>query len=82
MNFPGKPLSIREAISHKDLKLRGKADKSLKEYAAFLDLLETKYLELSPAELDYTVLTNGPGSFTGLRLAISAVKSINLAYIK
>ena len=51
MNFPGKPLSIREAINHKDLKLRGKADKSLKEYAAFLDLLETKYLELSPAEL-------------------------------
>ena len=37
-------------------------------------------IELSPAELDYTVLTNGPGSFTGLRLAISAVKSINLAY--
>ena len=51
MNFPGRPLSIREAISHKDLKLRGKADKALKEYANFLDTLETKYLELSPAEL-------------------------------
>ena len=51
MNFPGQPLSIREAIGHKDLKLRGKADKAIKEYAAFLDLLEEKYLELSPAEL-------------------------------
>jgi DNA helicase-2/ATP-dependent DNA helicase PcrA len=57
MNFPGRPLSIREAISHKDLKLRGKADKSLKEYAAFLDLLETKYLELSPAELITWLIT-------------------------
>ena len=51
MNFPGRPLSIREAISHKDLKLRGKADKALKEYVNFLDTLEAKYLELSPAEL-------------------------------
>ena len=49
--FPGKELSIREAISHKDLKLRGKADKAIKEYAKFLDLLETKYLELAPSEL-------------------------------
>lgn len=49
--YPGQELSIREAIGHKDLKLRGKADKAIKEYAAFLDKLETKYLELSPSEL-------------------------------
>ena len=36
--------------------------------------------ELSPAELNATVLTIGPGSFTGLRLGISALKAIELAY--
>lgn len=35
---------------------------------------------LSPSELDYTAITLGPGSFTGLRLGISAVKAIELAY--
>ena len=33
---------------------------------------------LSPAELDYTVLCEGPGSFTGLRLAFAALKAIEL----
>lgn len=32
------------------------------------------------SELDYTAITIGPGSFTGLRLAVSAVKSFELAY--
>ena len=36
--------------------------------------------ELTPAELNTTVLTIGPGSFTGLRLGISALKAIELAY--
>ncbi len=36
--------------------------------------------ELTPAELNATVLTIGPGSFTGLRLGISALKAIELAY--
>ena len=49
--YPGRELSVREAISHKELKLRGKADKAIKEYAAFLDEIEAKYLELSPSEL-------------------------------
>lgn len=35
---------------------------------------------LTSADLDYTSLTIGPGSFTGLRLAISALKAIELAY--
>lgn len=35
---------------------------------------------LSPSELDYTAITLGPGSFTGLRLGISAAKAIELAY--
>ena len=32
------------------------------------------------SELDYTALTVGPGSFTGLRLVISALKAIELAF--
>ncbi len=31
-------------------------------------------------DLDYSALTIGPGSFTGLRLGISALKAIELAY--
>ena len=34
---------------------------------------------LTPAELDYTCTTLGPGTFTGLRLGLSALKALNLA---
>lgn len=37
-------------------------------------------LELKASELDYTALTSGPGTFTGLRLAFSALKAISLAH--
>lgn len=37
-------------------------------------------LELEPRDLDYMALTSGPGTFTGLRLAFSALKAIELAY--
>lgn len=33
----------------------------------------------APAELDYTVLCAGPGSFTGLRLAFAALKAVEHA---
>ncbi|MBP5519468.1 MAG: tRNA (adenosine(37)-N6)-threonylcarbamoyltransferase complex dimerization subunit type 1 TsaB [Treponema sp.] len=36
--------------------------------------------EIKPSELDASVLTIGPGSFTGLRLGISALKAIELAH--
>lgn len=39
-----------------------------------------KKAEITAADLDYTSLTVGPGSFTGLRLGISALKAIELAY--
>ncbi len=39
-----------------------------------------KKAEIKPSELNATVLTIGPGSFTGLRLGISALKAIELAY--
>ena len=37
-----------------------------------------KQAELAPAELDYTALCQGPGSFTGLRLGFAALKAIEL----
>ena len=39
-----------------------------------------KKAELQAADLNATVLTIGPGSFTGLRLGISALKAIELAF--
>ena len=35
---------------------------------------------LKSEELNYTALTSGPGTFTGLRLAFSALKAIELAF--
>ena len=39
-----------------------------------------KKAEITAAELNASALTIGPGSFTGLRLGISALKAIELAY--
>jgi len=38
-----------------------------------------KEADLTPALLDYTAVTLGPGTFTGLRLGLSALKALNLA---
>lgn len=37
-------------------------------------------VDVNKSELDYTALCVGPGSFTGLRLTISALKAIELAF--
>ena len=39
-----------------------------------------KKAEISPSELNATTLTLGPGSFTGLRLGISALKAIECTF--
>lgn len=39
-----------------------------------------KKADIGAKDLDFTALTIGPGSFTGLRLGISALKAIELAY--
>ncbi|MBQ0051730.1 MAG: tRNA (adenosine(37)-N6)-threonylcarbamoyltransferase complex dimerization subunit type 1 TsaB [Treponema sp.] len=39
-----------------------------------------KQVDLDSKELDYTALCSGPGTFTGLRLAFSALKAIELAH--
>ena len=36
-------------------------------------------LNITTNDLDYLVLSKGPGSFTGLRLAFAALKSIEMA---
>ncbi len=37
-------------------------------------------LSLSAKDLDYTTLTLGPGTFTGLRLGLSTLKALSLSY--
>lgn len=37
-----------------------------------------KEMELSPKDLDYSVSTLGPGTFTGLRLGLSTLKALTL----
>ena len=39
-----------------------------------------KEIELEPKDLDYTTVTLGPGTFTGLRLGLSSLKALNLPY--
>ena len=56
-NYPVEPLSIREALSHKDLQLKGKAKTTIKEYAEFLDRLEEQYLSNEPAEVIKWLIT-------------------------
>ncbi len=36
--------------------------------------------EIAPSELDFTVLCEGPGAFTGLRLAFAALKALELSH--
>ncbi len=52
--------------------------KQSQELLSSIDIVLDK-AGLKPADLDYSVLTKGPGTFTGLRLAFAALKAIQLA---
>ena len=51
-------LNVREAISHKNIPLKGKAKKSLDEYVEILNKIEKMSLEVEPYELIQFILLN------------------------
>lgn len=53
--------------------------KQSKEILPAIDYI-LKKVDLEPKDLDYSALCSGPGTFTGLRLAFSALKAIELAH--
>lgn len=57
-------------------------DIGMKQSETILPVIDyvLQQLDITPQELDYTVLCLGPGSFTGLRLTFSALKAIELAH--
>ena len=61
--------------------VRVSLDIGMKQSEKLLPTIEyvLKEAELTAKELDYTTITIGPGSFTGLRLGLSALKSFEMA---
>lgn len=57
-------------------------DIGMKQSETLLPTIEEllQKVHLTPSELDYTALCKGPGSFTGLRLAFSALKAFQLSF--
>ena len=78
----------RFAVAAKDgqdvakLVFDGTASGNIKLSAKLLPAIDCvmKELSLSPKDLEATVLTAGPGSFTGLRVGMSALKSLTFAH--
>ena len=52
--------------------------RTARTFAPVLDQLLKRHLA-SPAEIDLVALTSGPGSFTGLRIAVTAAKAFAFA---
>ena len=73
---------IHIAAKNDDLKATLSLDIGQKQSQKILPSIDfvMKQVELKPSDLNYTALTSGPGTFTGLRLAFSALKAISLAH--
>lgn len=69
------------AAKNDDIKATLSLDMGQKQSQKLLPAIDyvLSQVELKSLELDYTALTSGPGTFTGLRLAFSALKAIELA---
>ena len=65
------------AAKNEDIKASLSLDMGQKQSQKLLPAIDyvLSQVELKPADLDYTALTSGPGTFTGLRLAFSALKT-------
>lgn len=81
-------LAIDCAVSK--LTVSAKSDRTFVKYSIDAGLKQSEKLlpaidyvmeqaGLTPADLDYTAVTLGPGTFTGLRLGLSALKALNLS---
>ena len=86
-----KALAIDSAARKMTVSARNGADTAtlvldigMKQSARLLPAIDAVLGEvgIAPAELDFTALTEGPGTFTGLRLSFSALKAIELAHGK
>lgn len=57
-------------------------DAAMKQSEKLLPIIDwvLSQLDLTVANLDYAVLCKGPGTFTGLRLAFSALKALQLSH--
>lgn len=69
------------AAKNDDIKVTLSLDMGQKQSQKLLPAIDyvLSQAELKTSDLEYTALTSGPGTFTGLRLAFSALKAIELA---
>ena len=69
------------AAKNDDIKATLSLDMGQKQSQKLLPAIDyvLSQVELTTSKLDYMALTSGPGTFTGLRLAFSALKAIELA---
>lgn len=70
------------AAKNDDIKATLSLDMGQKQSQKLLPAIDCvlSQVELKPSELEYAALTGGPGTFTGLRLAFSALKAIGLSH--
>ncbi len=70
------------AVKRDEKKVKLVYDIGIKQSEKLLPAIDfiMKEIGLQACDLDYTVLTSGPGTFTGLRLGLSTLKALTLAH--